>query len=235
MNRTASLEECKPALQAIRSMGDDSLPFLLKNIQKGRPSKWENRLFELTDKSGILSRIVPNRMLLVSPTCLALRELGTNAASIIPDLDRLFLTSDAGGLASLALLSLGSNAAPSFAKGCQAENEEIRIKSALYLAKVIDGREDGWSWGWAAHPTSGEKQLVLGFVTLTDEDARVLANHLKHNNSEVRRASAEALKQHGRYDPSVENALKQAAVDEHPAVRQAVQDALFMFEIRKRN
>lgn len=235
MNAAGGLEECQAALQAINAMGPGTLPFLLNNIRGGAPSRWEEWLFKVTERSGALAQIIPHRMLNLSPTCLALRELGTNASPILPELERLFLGGNSGGWPGLALLSIGSNAAPAFVNGCKSETEDERALSALFLAKVVDGREEWWSWAWANSPKSGRKQLSLGFVTLNDADAETLARHLAHENPNVRRATAEALKHYGRYHSSAMIALQRARTDPDPTVRQAVKEALYMFEIWKRN
>lgn len=232
MNKASSLEECEPALQAIKAMGPDALPFLLSNIRGGPPAKWETRLYDLTERSEAFARIVPMRVLNLSPTCLALSELGTNAAPIIPELERLFLESDLGGWPAYAILSIGSNAAPAFVKGCESTNEETRVNSGLYLAKTIDGRKDWWSWGWATSP-KGRRQLSLGFTTMNGGDARALVRHLRHANAAVRRASAEALKQYKGSDVSVLNALISASQDEDPDVRRAAMDSISILERAK--
>lgn len=234
MNSAASLEECAPSLEAIKSMGPSALPFLVRNIQRGAPPKWEERLSQLAESSDALAKIIPIRMMNLSPTCLAFHALGTNAAPIIPELERLFIDSEMHDWPGLALLAIGSNAAPAFVRGCASTREEMRARSGLFLAKVIDGREEWWDWAWAVSTKNGRRSLSLGF-TINDADLQTLARHLEHENVSVRSASAEALKQYGRYHPGAMEALERAEKDADPAVRQAAKEALYMFEIRKRN
>jgi hypothetical protein len=189
INRAHSVSNAVPALLAICAMGTNTLPFLGENVRFRNPSPFGARIFAFAQRFDFLARRFPPRSSLYGPTCLAFRALGTNAAPIVAQLGELLLQSEHTDSAKLALSAIGLSAAPAFERGCASTNMNVRIESALYLARV-HGTKNFWtSWSRGRY---GGPQFTL-HTGPTHEDLKTLAAQLDHPNPAVRRASTEVL------------------------------------------
>ena len=227
INKAGSLSNTAPAMVAIRSMGTNALPHLLENVRQRTPSPLKLKLIALAEKSELPARNLNFIYLRYSPTCLALRELGTNAASIVPDLQKLLLDPKHTASASFALYSIGHAAGPAFEEGCASPHLNIRVKSALYLAETRIESARCWATDWSTSP-QGRQQFSLSTMTCYMALQRV-AQRLTHPNPAVRRASAEALmiESDGKY---FLRELKAAANDPDEQVRLAAQKVVRVLE-----
>ena len=229
INEAGALENCDPALAAIRAMGTNALPFLLKNIEEGNNSWFEERMFGVAKRFPTLGALLPASTRNQSPTCLALKALGTNAAPIVPELGRLSADPKMARWAALALFSIGPAAAPGLEIGCGSSEQGVRANSANFLCKLGGGEHRTWAWGWN-QGANGPSQFGIGTI-MDEEDARALAKLLHHTNSSVRRASAEALLLYHTLDGAVAlRELKRAEKDDDELVRQAAKEAVAAIE-----
>jgi hypothetical protein len=229
INEAGSLETCEPALGAIRAMGTNALPFLLKNIKVGNKSWFQNRMFAVAKRFPKLGRMLPASTRNQGPSCLALKALGTNASPIVLELGRLSADPKTTRWAALALFSIGPVAASGLEIGCASTERGIRANSANFLCKIADGEHRTWSWGWNPG-ANGKNQFGIGTI-MDEDDARALAKLLRHANPSVRRASAEALLKYHTLDGAVAlRDLKRAEKDDDELVRQAAKEAIAAIE-----
>jgi hypothetical protein len=228
INNAGSLSNAQPALEAIRAIGTNGLPFLLASIRH-RDSKLKGKMIYFVEKANITGITIPFRYSLTGASCLALKALGTNATPIAPEIGDLLEDPDRKGWALMALFSIGSAAAPTLIKACESTNSSVRVDAALYLSKVADGSQRSWSWGWNSNLSGRRKLFGVGSV-INESDAAALATQLKHPDPAVRRASAEALAVHRREARAVVAGLKAALKDTNQPVREASQKALNAIE-----
>jgi len=215
-------------------MGTNALPFLLAHIEHEDPAL-KRQLAKLAQKQSFIKFgfLEPDR--LRCPSVWALKELGAEASPLIPDLVKL-LEDDAGSTRSarswwggMGLWAIGAETRPALERACGSSNERVRATAALLLARV-SVQVDGWSWGWGKSLVSGRPIFRLGFVE-TEEVLEALRRDLQHEDADIRRASADALKRQGRLGNDRQAAqvvatLLGALKDAEPAVRQAAANAL---------
>jgi hypothetical protein len=229
INDAGSLESCEPSLEAIRAMGSKSLPFLLKNIENGEHSWFETKMFALVKRFPKTVALLPVSTRNQSPTCLALKTLGTNASPIVLELGRLAAEPKTTRWAALALFSIGPAGAPGFELACESSELAIRANSARFLCKVTDNEQRSWAWGWNPD-ANGKRRFGIG-THWGEEDLRALANLLRHTNASVRRASAEAFLLYHTTDGAMAlRELKRAVKDDNQLVSQAVTEAVAAIE-----
>ena len=231
INSAGSLSNAEPALQAVREMGTNSLPFLLEIIGE-RETGLKKRIVDLMERAHLHGFGFVLRRSLKSPACLALKTLGTNAAPIVPHLGELALDQERTGWAVSALFSIGQAAVPGFERACESPLVSTRAGAAIYLCKVVDGSQRGWSWGWNRFNPGGRVVFGVGSAFAGDDDARALRQLLKHSNPAVRRASADALRVHCRSTKVVFQELRSAQMDPVESVRAAANDAIAAIEAR---
>ncbi len=225
INRAEGLENIAPALTAIRAMGTNALPFLLRHIEHEDPplKSW---LAKLARKRGSfrLQMLEPNP--LRSPSLLAVRELGADAKPLIPDLVGLLESDARAWHAEFALWAIGPEATSAIEKTCQSTNEHVRATAGLLLARYRVGRPiDGWSCYWNRSPVSG--RMLCGLLSNFPEQIVVaLSRNLKHREAAVRRASAEALIRLGKAAKPAMSALMVALNDQDRDVGHAAAEAL---------
>ena len=229
INEAGSIESCEPALDAIRSMDGDALPFLLKNIAEGEHSWFERQMFDLVKRFPKMGDLLPASTRNQSPTCLALKTLGTNCAPIVPELGRMAADPKTTRWAALALFSIGPPAVPGLEIACASPVQAIRANAAHFLCKVYDGEHREWAWGWN---TGAGGKRTFGVGTMWDEDdVRALTKLLKHADPSVRRACAEALQLHHSIDGATAlPELKRAMEDADAGVQRAASDAVAEIE-----
>jgi hypothetical protein len=229
INSAGSLSNSEPALQAIAAMGTNSLPYLLE-ILSHEDSPTKQKLIRYAERANIFGFDLPFDGYLKSPACLALKTLGTNSSPIVSQLGQLARDPEHKAWALSALFSIGSAGAPGFVIACGSSNVALRAEAAMYLSKVTDGSQRGWSWGWNPDASKMRQHFGVGSTFGGAEDADAIAQQLKHTNAAVRRASADALALYCRQRKSVLSALTNAQQDENAEVRAAVGDAIKHFE-----
>ena len=228
INRADSLEKTVPASNALRAMGTNALPFLLCHIEH-KDSRIKTYLAKFCERQAILKLQLLEQNPLLSPSLLAVKELGAGATPLIPDFVKLVEKDDMRSWrGEMGLWAIGHEAKPALEKMCQSTNEHVRATAGLLLARV-SVRDDGWSWGWNKSAVSGRKLFGLGSV-VTDKVVLALRQNLVHREAAVRRASAEALKRVGTQGNFCKSALMDALNDEDGAVREAAAKALKAIE-----
>jgi hypothetical protein len=104
INAAGAMSNALPSLHAVRAIGTNSLPLLLRILaDEDSPAKW--KLVGYAERLNVIGLSLPFDVYLKGPACLALKTLGTNASAIVPNLAMLSLRQTNGGSASSALLS----------------------------------------------------------------------------------------------------------------------------------
>lgn len=227
-NRAGALDKTAPAAEAIRAMGTNALPDLMRYIRH-KDSPLQVGLAALCRKHLFrIPLLEPSSFHLHSPAILALKELGPQAAPAIPELLQLFEAGDFRG--QMGLLCLGPTAAPAFERACQNTNAAVREQAALMLAKASQKDRQGWSWGWNPSLMTGQRALDLGWM-VAPEDLWAVKRQLAHPNAAVRRASAEMLRRYtsAPYQSAIKSAraaLLDLLNDPEPTVREGAKETL---------
>ena len=215
-NQSKSMDKTAPISEAIRAMGTNSLPFLLAHI-KHLDSPLKVKLCALLGRQRILKLPFYGADPYRSTSILALSALGSQAATLCPELSRVAQNPDTSWWGMLSLLAIGTNSMPYLVAVCQNTNLQTRTHAVLMMSMVANMPRPGFSWGWMKAPVNGRPLLMLGWA-VTGADVRGMAALLDHPDAAVRRAAAEAL---GRFGPPYTNELNSAV----PALMKAMKDA----------
>ena len=84
-NRAGSLDQTKPAAEAIRSMGTNSLPFLLGHIEH-TDSPFKRKVAALLEQQTLVNFPFFGLDRYQAPSILSLQALGSDAAPLLPEL-----------------------------------------------------------------------------------------------------------------------------------------------------
>ena len=226
-NEVGSLEKTEPISDAIRAMGTNCLPFLLKNLKHRDYEIWL-RFLGLTRNQRIFrSRFFAPNML-AYPSILALHVLGSNAVPLLPELQKLEEDPRTILRGSLGLLAIGTNSIPFLVMSCKSTNSGVRLGAATMLAWMEAPPPTGIIWEWY-FPLPGRMAMTFRFVG-PDAVVPELINMLQHTNAAVRRASANAIGSFAwtdmtRYPPAVPQ-LEASLNDSDAGVREAAREAL---------
>jgi hypothetical protein len=188
MNRTG------PASDAIRAMGDRSLPFLLTYLKK-KDSPTKLKLFSIAEKLPFV-RIPPPRLTPYrSPALLALRTLGPTAKPAIPELLKMFESPVTAREGALGLFSVGPESIPAFEQACENTNRSVRVEAASFLAILpasYNGDQEYYCVWYNFRPQSRPQAYVAKPPSSTDA-AGLCSLVRNHHSAIVRRAGVEAL------------------------------------------
>jgi len=191
-NQVGALDKTEPISAAIRSMGTNSLPFLLAHIEADSPLR--QRLCLLAGKLRLLRLPFYGASPYRATSLMALQALGAEAAPLCPELLPTAENPRTSYWGMMSLLAVGPKAIPTLERLCQSTNVKTRTQAVLMLA-TMQTMPSPWLWVWTKDPVSARP--LLGFASMaTDDVVRKMVKMLSHSDAAVRRASAEAI---GRY------------------------------------
>lgn len=212
--------------KAIRAMGTNSLPFLLKHILH-RDSAVAQKLFDLAAKQHLFKPPVHHDYPYYAPSILALTVLGPDARPILPALSKAALASSNKALS--AMLALGTNAIPALELLCQSTNRETRSQAALYIAALSSAAPQSLlRCDWSPGSAGGHPFLNIHYKSPADYGVH-LVNLLRSPSTAVRLASADAIALHPLMRMPLQSAtslLQERLNDTNPEVRNSAADAL---------
>lgn len=221
-NDQANIEQISGA---IRAMGSDSLPFLLKHIVH-RDSIIAQKVFDLAARQHLFKLPVHHGDSYCAPSILALMVLGPDARPILPGLSKAALASSQKAL--FAMLALGTNAIPTLESVCLSTNRETRSQAALYIAALRSaGPQSLLRWDWSRDPLS--HPLLSIHDKRSGDYGAELVNLLQSSNATVRLASADAIALHPLMRMPVQSViplLRERLNDSNREVRQSATNAL---------
>jgi hypothetical protein len=233
------------AIEAVRHIGTNGLPWLVKWIGAKEPPDWQIKLITANSR---LPRWVRLRLL---PSLFGINSyygrrrqaldgfliLGPQAAPAVPDLLQIMASSPNGSPASAALDDVGIAGLPTALNIMTNRSNAIELRVAAGV--------------WISHTDpKTENEMVVSLMTqcvrdknpkLTPIAARMLANRraepelvvpvlakqLRDPNPEMRGNAVSGLRQYGPGVASVVPELVSAIHDPHPVVRALAVDALF--------
>lgn len=224
-----------PQREAIRKIGTNALPFLLRWIQY-EPPAWRKKSAAMTSKL----RIVDRKAELAQAGWLGFQILGPEARAAIPELTRLMLRTDPGASeiarqATLAMGGIGYDALPSLLAVLTNQQAVIRGQAAASIGAM---RKLG---------TNASLAVPVLAQCLQDRDSHLaataanslgrlavdpgvavpaLTRGLQHSEAYVRSNSARALGRFGKEARSALPSLVKALNDTHLTVREDVTNAL---------
>ena len=184
--------DLEPVSKAVRAMGTNSLPFLLKHILH-RDSVIAENLYHLAAKQHVFKPPVHHDYPYYAPSVMSLMALGPDARSILPELSKAAVASSEHAL--FAMLVFGTNAIPALEFVCLSPNPETRSQAAMYIAALKSaGVQALLRWDWSQDPGGGP---LLNIHDKRPLDYGVeLVNLLQSQNAAVRLASADAIAFH---------------------------------------
>ncbi len=216
----------EPVSKAIRAMGTNSLPFLLKHLLH-RDSIIAAKFFALAAKQHLLKLPVHQDYAYYAPSVLALMALGPDARPILPSLLRPALGSSNGAI--FAMLALGTNAIPTLELTCSSTDRETRSQAALYIAALKSaGPQSLLLLDWSQAPVGGHPLLKIHDQRPKDYGIE-LVNLLQSPNPAVRLATADAIATHPLMRMPIHSATSMLAGclnDPNPEVKKSAAEAL---------
>ncbi len=216
----------EPVSKAVRAMGTNSLPFLLKHLMH-RDSIFAQKFFDLAAKQRLFKLPGYQDYAYYAPSVLALMALGPDARPILPALLKAALNSSNEAL--FAMLALGTNAIPTLELACLSTDRETRSQAALYIAALKSaGPQPLLYWDWSQDPVGGHSSLKIHDKRPRDYGVE-LVNLLQNRNAALRLASADAIAFHPLMRMPVQSArslLGGCLSDPNPEVRNSAADAL---------
>lgn len=193
-NRAGELSATERVSEAIRAMGDQCLPFLLKTL-KHKDSGLKNKLYLLA-RRWHLDFIPPyRREPLKRPALMALKVLGPNAKPIVPNLLTMFENPATQRDGGMALYASGPVAIPALEKACESTNPPVRIQAAIFLA-LMPASYNGNArllYTWQSSFPGADPQMYIGGPTSPDLTLNLAYQAKHHKDPNVRRATVEAL------------------------------------------
>ncbi len=210
-NQAGAMDKIGPVSEAIRTMGTNSLPFLLTHI-KHTDSPLEQIFVELMKKQHWVKLPFYGADPYLSTSILALSALGSNAAPICPELLKVAEEPDSYWRGTIPLLAIGPASIPTLAKVCASTNEQVRMEAVLMIAMLKSTPAPWFSWGWQKAPLNGRPLFrplfILGYA-VGDDGVRGMIKLLEDPDAAVRRASADAL---GHYSSPAYTQVAKSAV-----------------------
>jgi hypothetical protein len=199
----------KEAEEAIRHIGTNALPYLLKWIQYERPP-WKNALNRVTGgRLGRYDLLLEYRNDIRARQALeAFREVGPQACKAIPQLIRLMNDPNRSATAQRAAIAIGH-------MGTNARPELPR-----FIGLVTDTNTSPWAT-WLAITALGELKLEPQLVV------PALTNCLLSSVNAIRFSAAQALGQFGGEARSAVPALVRALGDPYPDNQRSASNALW--------
>lgn len=126
------------ALEAVRAMGADSLPTLLKQIQ-ARDSKIVERLYDLWDKQSVVKFRPTPAIVTQRRASIALAALGPKAISALPQLEKMLIGEHTLRPASLAIAYMGEAGVKTLTNALSHPNPVVRRECLEALSNVQTG------------------------------------------------------------------------------------------------
>jgi HEAT repeat protein len=160
------------AAEAIRSMGTNTLPFLLDDLDVARQSRLKEYLIQLARKQSLFKLNWRDANERSRQATWAFKALGSAGSPAIQELLRLEESNP--GYVPGALAGIGVVALPYLIQGLTNKNEWVRGNAAAYLANAVSDRSI----------PSSEAKMALA----------LLIGNLRDTNNNVRPMAASALK-----------------------------------------
>ncbi|PYJ84023.1 MAG: hypothetical protein DME22_14180 [Verrucomicrobia bacterium] len=126
------------AAEAIRAIGTNAVPYLVKNL-KSKDPRFMERIILWTRKQTLVRpplRLASERR---HAACDALFILGDKAKGAIPIITALLDDKDLSGDAFFALFAIGTNSIPVLREACRDGKRYIRTQAAWLLGKLSSG------------------------------------------------------------------------------------------------
>ena len=214
INRAGSNVKLTPVDKALEAMGTNCLPYVLERMVAVDPA-WKKKLAAVWSRQ----RLVPAPFRMAEErrdaAFMAMMGLRGEAGSILPRVNELRNSAPSQWMWIRGMIP--EKREEDFVAGCASTNARVRSVSAWGLAR---GGRLSYTTGWGAG-TFWTNQVFRFAFTFGSEDIDQMANNLGHTNSDVRRASAEAIGDHVGLAKGALPALRQALKDEAEIVRTA--------------
>jgi hypothetical protein len=231
-NRAEAMDKTRPVSEAIRAMGDRTLPFLLRYLKK-KDSSLKLKLFLLTEKQRIIRFPPPRLDPYLSPALLALKALGPTARPVIPELLRMFENRATAREGGLALFSIGPESITAFQAACASTNSIVRTEAASFLALLPLGysADQPYYCIWYRFRANSKPQAYVARPPDSYFNVNLASLARSHPQADVRRACVEALAtyygtRYGDHPEVVVLALRKALSDPDKRVGEAAREAL---------
>jgi len=217
---------------AIRAMGTNTLPYLLRHLRQ-KPSTLKLNLFLVAEEYHLALFSPPRITPYLGPSLLALRALGSTAKPLVPDLLRMFEDNKTMAVGGLALFSIGTESIPAFEEACSSTNSTARIEAAIFLAVLPNDShsEPDYLCTWSKFRANSPLQVYVTRPWSKYLIVDLASQARNHRDVAVRRASIEALANYNRTSQNdqpqtVAKTLRKAMNDPDAGVRQAAVEAL---------
>jgi hypothetical protein len=210
-NRVGGMDKTAAASEAIRAMGDRTLPYLLSSLkEEDSPSKLKLLVLARRWHVHLLPppRAQPPE---VAPALLALKALGQTASPAIPELVRMFENPKTSRQGGLGLFSIGPASIPAFEQACGNTNAGVRIEAAWFLGLLPSSYNDDQDYycTWYRFDKWSKPQAYVTKPPCSDLAERLAWRTKNHPSANVRRACVEAL---ASYYPTSQNDQPQIAI-----------------------
>lgn len=216
----------QPASKAIRAMGTNSLPYLLKHLLH-HDSILAQKFFDLAARQHLFKLPVHQDYPYYAPSVFALTILGPEARPILPALSKAARASSNEAL--FAMLAFGTNAIPALESVCLSTDLQIRSQAALYIAALNSAGSQPLLYSdWSQDPRGRHSLLKIHDRRPQDYGVE-LVNLLQNTNPAVRLAAADAIALHPLMRMPSETAmslLQDRLNDPNPDVRKSAAAAL---------
>jgi hypothetical protein len=237
--------ETTKAIDAVRHIGTNGLPWLIKWISAKKPPDWQ---LKLTTANARLPRWIRLRLL---PSLFGFNSyyahrrvaldgfliLGAEATPAVPDLLQIIASSPNGSPASGALDSIGVAAVPAALNVLtnRANASQLRVAAGVWISYTDPKAENETVVALMAQCLRDKNpnliRVAAGILARRRAEPELVVplfvNCLTNSNPDIRYGAARGLSQYGERATSAVPALVIALKDTDPLVRQVAEDALF--------
>jgi hypothetical protein len=234
--------ETTKAIEAVRHIGTNGLPWLVKWIGAKEPPDWQLNLTTASRLPGwVRLRLLPSLFGINSyyghrrTAFDGFLVLGPSASPAVPDLLKIISSSPNGSPASGALDSIGLAGVPAALNVLtnSANSFELRLASAIWINHTDPKAENKTVIQVMAQCLREKISSPVAAAICASRRAEpdlvvpTLTTWLTNSNPDIRWSSAHWLSQYGQVATSAVPALVITLKDTDPVVRQAAEDALF--------
>jgi len=232
-NQAGSMDKTGPASEAVRAMGQRTIPSLLGCL-KAEDTPFKSKVLTLARRWHIHwlpppRQEPPN----VAPALLAFKALGQTASPAIPQLLRMFENPKTTRRGGLGLFSIGPAAIPAFEQACESTNAGVRVEAAWFLGTLPSSYNEDQDYYciWYKFDAWSRAQAYVAKPPSSHLTLRLAWRAKNHSNANVRRACVEALANcYGRSNndqpQTVIRTLHKASSDPEASVRDSAIEAL---------
>ncbi len=121
------------AVQAVRSMGTNAIPWLLKDL-KAKGHAWHGKANQILQKQNLVKWRFPDVHDQWQRGCWGIFALGTVAKDAIPELETMLV--ETPGYVPWALVGIGHDAVPSICRALTNGHQYVESNMAISIAKA---------------------------------------------------------------------------------------------------